>query len=458
MNRFTSTQPSVRRRDRRARTVVGARMRRTCTPSRGRGIVPVAGAPIPSGTIVMRNGLIEAVGADVQPSGDAIVIDGAGLTVYPGLIDMGNATGVEPRHRQAPRDLPDDGGGRALSPCAPTSVLTWRPPITCAPTRRSWRAWLPPASRASSPRRRVASSRDRARSSTSSGRPDQPQIGYVGDYRQGLQVVRTPVALHVDFDGGAGRGGYPASLHGHDLVRAPELHRRAASAARAGALRKATNAGVRAAGLRPGAERAAAGARWQVCRWRSRRTRRARSCARSTWRSEFKLDPIVTGAREADQVAEDLKSRMRGSIYNVNYPTRSRMLPRMPTNRSPHFARARTRRKFRRRLRRRASRSHSRRSGLREPRDFVRNVARAVREGLPADAALRALTLDAAKIAGAGDRLGTLEKGKIANLLVTEGDIFDNAMKVKHVFVDGRMIPIDDAPAPTGGRGGRGGQ
>ena len=70
----------------------------------------------------------------------------------------------------------------------------------------------------------------------------------------------------------------------------------------------------------------------------------------------------------------------------------------------------------------------------------------------------RALTADAAKIAGAGDRLGTLEKGRIANLLVTEGDIFDNAMKVKHVFIDGRMVPVDEAPAPTAGRGGRGGQ
>ena len=77
---------------------------------------------------------------------------------------------------------------------------------------------------------------------------------------------------------------------------------------------------------------------------------------------------------------------------------------------------------------------------------------------LPADAAIRALTADAAKIAGAGDRLGTLEKGRIANLLVTEGDIFDNAMRIRHVFVDGRTVSIDDAPAQGGGRGGRGGQ
>ena len=65
--------------------------------------------------------------------------------------------------------------------------------------------------------------------------------------------------------------------------------------------------------------------------------------------------------------------------------------------------------------------------GLREPRDFVRNAARAVKDGLPPDAAVRALTINAAKIAGAADRLGSLEKGKIANVIVTDGDLFDDA-------------------------------
>ena len=59
----------------------------------------------------------------------------------------------------------------------------------------------------------------------------------------------------------------------------------------------------------------------------------------------------------------------------------------------------------------------------------MKNAARAVQEGLPEDAAIRALTLDAAKIAGAADRLGSLEKGKIANVIVTTGDLFNEAMK-----------------------------
>jgi imidazolonepropionase-like amidohydrolase len=93
---------------------------------------------------------------------------------------------------------------------------------------------------------------------------------------------------------------------------------------------------------------------------------------------------------------------------------------------------------------------------MQQPRDFVRNAARAVKEGLAADAAVRALTINAARIAGAGDRLGSLEKGKIANVIVTDGDLFEDRTRVVHIFVDGRKVEPEPT-APTGGRGrGRG--
>ena len=62
---------------------------------KGTRIVTVSGATIPSGTLVMRNGIIDAVGADVAAPADAVVLDGAGMTVYPGLIDMGNPAGTD---------------------------------------------------------------------------------------------------------------------------------------------------------------------------------------------------------------------------------------------------------------------------------------------------------------------------------------------------------------------------
>ena len=81
-------------------------------------------------------------------------------------------------------------------------------------------------------------------------------------------------------------------------------------------------------------------------------------------------------------------------------------------------------------------------AGLKEPDDFVKNAARAVKAGLAADAAVRALTINAAKIAGVADRLGSLEAGKIANVIVTDGDLFEDKTSVKHVFIDGRLVKL----------------
>src|SRR5437773_2420346 len=57
-------------------------------------IYPVSGPVIARGTIVIRNGLIEAVGANIRVPPEATVIDGNGITVYPGLIDSFTDTGL----------------------------------------------------------------------------------------------------------------------------------------------------------------------------------------------------------------------------------------------------------------------------------------------------------------------------------------------------------------------------
>ena len=419
---------------------------------KGARIVTVAGAPIQSGTIVVRGGLIEAVGADVTVPPAAAVIDGAGLTVYPGLIDMGNSTGVE-----VPAQTPPTFRTTAEAERFRRSI-NFRPDLEAASHLRGDSPDLARFANSgiTSVLATPASGIFKGQSALVNvvGPVDHPQIGDVGDYRKGLQVLRTPVALHVDYGGGGGRGGYPVSLMGViSFVRQHFLdaqYQRAVQEryAKAGATRPNYDASLNALqpvldGKVPVAFEANA----------AREILRALDMAR-----EFKLDPIVTGAGEANEVADDLKSRNARVIYNVNFPTRSRALP--PDADEPISA-LRTRAnapKVPAALHKAGVTFAFSSAGLRDPRDFVRNVARAVREGLPADAALRALTADAAKIAGAADRVGTLEKGRIANLLVTEGDIFDNAMRVKHVFVDGRMIHVEDTPAPTGGRGGRGGQ
>lgn len=91
--------------------------------------------------------------------------------------------------------------------------------------------------------------------------------------------------------------------------------------------------------------------------------------------------------------------------------------------------------------------------GLDASRDLQRAVKKALDSGLSREDALRALTLSPAEIFGVANRMGSIEKGKIANLVVTRGDIFDDRTKVEMTIVDGhKYVPASDA-SPMGGRG-----
>jgi len=86
--------------------------------------------------------------------------------------------------------------------------------------------------------------------------------------------------------------------------------------------------------------------------------------------------------------------------------------------------------------------------GIEQPRDLQRAVKRAIDAGLSREDAVRALTLSPAEIYGVADRVGTVEKGKIANLVVTRGEIFDDRTTVEMVIVDGhKYSPAVQAPA-----------
>lgn len=69
----------------------------------------------------------------------------------------------------------------------------------------------------------------------------------------------------------------------------------------------------------------------------------------------------------------------------------------------------------------------------------------AIAFGLPADEALRAVTLNPARILGLDRRVGSLDVGKDATLLVTTGDPLDYASRIEHAFIQGRQIDLADA-------------
>jgi imidazolonepropionase-like amidohydrolase len=77
-------------------------------------------------------------------------------------------------------------------------------------------------------------------------------------------------------------------------------------------------------------------------------------------------------------------------------------------------------------------------------RNLPYNAALATAYGLDPEAALKAITIWPAEIWGVGDRYGSIEVGKVANLFVTTGDPLDVRSVPKHVFIRGRPVPLDD--------------
>jgi imidazolonepropionase-like amidohydrolase len=437
------------------------------TAIRGAKIVTGAGATIDKGTIVMRNGVIEDVGASVTVPADAVVIDGAGLTVYPGLIDMANPAALDPTPETPAAGAGATGGGGGGGRGGRGGAASTE---TYADLERAKRLTiLKPDFEASQVVRsegpelaRLASAgitsvlavpasgllRGQSALINVAAPAASPEVSSVGSDRRGLVIVKAPVAQHIAFaqgrGGGPAAGAYPGSLLGviafiRQSFYDAQWQRDARSyyGRHTDSARPAFEPTLDA--LAPALE-----GRIPVAfdAGEEREILRALDLAR-----EFKLDPIIVGGLEASTVVGDLKTAKVRVIYSVNFQSGGRgggggrggpggdvgirtihtmqNAPKVPAaleSAGVMFAFAS--------------------EGQTTPADFVRNVARTVREGgLSADAALRGLTSNAAKIAGVGDRLGTIEKGKIANLLVTEGDLFENG-KVKYVLVDGRAVNV----------------
>ncbi len=83
---------------------------------------------------------------------------------------------------------------------------------------------------------------------------------------------------------------------------------------------------------------------------------------------------------------------------------------------------------------------------MKEQDKFLENVRIAVERGLPADAALAALTTTPAKMFGVENSLGTIEKEKIANIIITDGDIFGEKTKILESWIDGNRYEIITQP------------
>ncbi len=84
--------------------------------------------------------------------------------------------------------------------------------------------------------------------------------------------------------------------------------------------------------------------------------------------------------------------------------------------------------------------------GLEKKKDFLANLRKAVKYGLPAEAALKALTYTPAQLVNAYEEVGSIEAGKWANFIITDGDIFEDKTKIYHTWIKGKAYihePLD---------------
>ncbi|HTX38122.1 MAG TPA: amidohydrolase family protein [Bryobacteraceae bacterium] len=417
-------------------------------------IVTVSGPTIARGTVVVRNGLIEAVGENVTVPSDAWVVAGEGLTVYPGLIDPLSTVGI------AGAAVATTGTGRGGRGAA---VATGAPAAQAAPVERArgpedrpaTTSWLLAADELQPTDRRIETVRS-AGFTTTATFPTRgifagqgSLIDLVSGEKSGDMVVVPSLGQYISLSRGGGfGGGFPSALMGV-IAYIRQIYLDAAHYQ----LVKDAYARDPRGMERPVYDRALEGvlASKRILFPANRLVEMDRMLR---FAAELKQPVILYGAREAyrPEAVELLKKAGAPVLLSMRWPEAPRdanpddtdslrvleqrdkapSAPGLLEKAGVHFALYT--------------------DGLEQPRDIQRAVKKAIDAGLSRADAVRALTLSPAEIYGVADRMGSIDKGKIANLLVTRGEIFDDRTSIQMIFVDGRNY----TPAAESTGGGRG--
>jgi imidazolonepropionase-like amidohydrolase len=147
---------------------------------------------------------------------------------------------------------------------------------------------------------------------------------------------------------------------------------------------------------------------------------------------EFGLKLIIAGGADAWKIPELLKQKNVAVLYDAVHS-----LPRLTED--PYDAPFTTPEVLRRAGVRFAIVSGS----SSDLRNLPYRAAMAAAYGLEHDDALKSITLWPAEILGIADRTGSIEVGKLADLLVARGDPLDIRTEVKYVFIEGKLVPLE---------------
>ncbi|MCW5960828.1 MAG: amidohydrolase family protein [Pyrinomonadaceae bacterium] len=395
-------------------------------------IVTVSGKTIEKGTIVVRNGLIESVGENDKVPADAKIIDGSGMTVYPGFFDTNTSLAI-------PASTPRPGGQQGAQAQSSNSNY----PEGLQPEKRTFDE-LKANEQAFEAQRNTGITSALTVGNDGIFNGQSAVINLSGDSVSAM-VVRSPFAQHITFTTLRG-GQYPTSLMGTfsamrqmflDTLRHIELKKMYAANPR-GMQRPPADASLEA--LIP----VVTGAMPIVFNANTEREIiRSLDLAK-----EFKLNAMIAGGFEAWKVAERLKAQNVPVLLSLNFPERTTAEAKDADPETLETLRLRVEvPKNAARLKAAGVKFAFQSGGLKNlSKDFIGNIAKAVNAGLSKEDAVRAASLGAAEILGVNDRLGSVEEGKIANLFAVRGDIFDKDKQILHIFVDGNHFENKEKP------------
>jgi imidazolonepropionase-like amidohydrolase len=385
-------------------------------------IVTVSGPDIENGTLVIRDGKIEAVGANVSVPAGAQTIDGSGLSVYPGMIDAGTNMGLVevPQGANGTVDLAEVGelnpNAKAITAVNPHSAhigVTRVEGITntlTAPTGGliSGQAAL---------------------------------INLLGTSQKEMAVV-PQFALVINYPrigfGGGGFGGFvqPPNLQDtltanerqvdqiRKMLRDAEAYGRAQDAYAKDKSLPRPDRNVVLEPLVPYVR----GEHPVI--FRADREAEIRGAIR--FAEEMKLKPIILGGNDAWKVASLLKEK--------NVPVILTGVFSLPSREDDDYDALYE------------NPAKLQQAGVRfcistgdsgpEVRNLAQYAGMAAAFGLSKADAVKSVTLYPAQILNVADRLGSIEVGKMANLVVTDGDLLEIRTRIKYLLIDGRPVVL----------------
>jgi len=169
---------------------------------------------------------------------------------------------------------------------------------------------------------------------------------------------------------------------------------------------------------------------------------------------EFKLKALYVGAGDEYRLREEVVAMRPDLILRVDFPKPYRLEDEtewidVPFERLRRIDRSPSNPKW---MKESGLTFSFTTSGLENAEDFPRRVREALARGLSREDALAALTTVPARQLGLSDRLGTIEAGKIADLAVETGEPFAEGSRVTEIWIDGRRIELPEQKRPEGGR------